>query len=433
MAVSHGVAKMKRKTARAVIDHITQVLPGPDEDFVQPLLQDYTKAFLALLDFPANVESFAVGDGDLWLSCLDFCLLAISRSLEKGERLSGTLSRASPAPGTGTGTGQSLSLAFSTGRSSSSAAHRGARPAGGQMAENYLSAIRLLVSAPQPPLHDKVKEIFDLVIQVLQARHAKLSTLHQTAFAVINGVLSHIQAENLLLAKSIVRDLVPLLAHWWPQRALLRDAMSNAVRDEMLKTLYRIQSFLESLVTESPEGPVIQDIEDLLDVLWTEYSRREERARLQLDDLTFTSMDLPQDHPRTNIFGLCLNSPKAEQNWALLEAMSLLESLYLRSPGSNRSQEPVQDDQPRKRRRVAGDTNRILQRLTSSDPGVRLTTIQLIPFLFQQGRLSVNKTAEVLELLLGYISDKQGLVASWAMLACSRYRSVSLLPLGLKY
>lgn len=416
--VSHGVAKIKRKTARAIIDHITQVLPGADDDFVEPLLQNYTKAFVALLDHPANVESFAVGDGEPWLLCVDFCLMAISRFLESSDRPSGSLSRASPAPGSG----QTMSLAFSTGRSgSSSGLLRNPRQAGSQVAENYLSALNLLLSAPQAPFQERAKEITSTVLQVLQARHAKLSTMHQVAFATINSALQFIHADNVSLAKSWARDLVPLITHWWPPRALLRDAMSNAIRDEILKTLYGIHLFLENLMQEASRGSLLQDLEDLLDTLWLEYSKREDRARLQLDDLTFTSMSLPAGHPETGVFSLRPYNPTAEQNWALLDGIAILESLHSCSLQKDRGQQPPEDEQPRKRRRVARDPDRILQKLTSPDPGVRLTALQLLPFLSHQRRFSVDEVTDCLEVFLTLISDKQAIVASWAMLACSRY------------
>jgi ataxia telangiectasia mutated family protein len=343
--------------------------------------------------------------------------LAVSRFLDAGDRTSGPISRASPAPGSG----QTMSVAFSTGRSGSSSVHRNPRQAGSQMAENYLSGLNLLLSAPHAPFRERAKEVSSIALQVLQARHAKLNTVHQVAFATINSVLSYIQADNVSLAKSLARDLVPLITHWWPPRALLRDAMSNAIRDEMLKTLYGIHLFLESLMQETSQGSLLQDLEDLLDALWSEYSKREDRARLQLDDLTFTSMRLPEDHPGTNIFRLRPYNQPAEQNWALLESLANLEALYSRNLQRSRAQQSPEEEQPRKRRRVAREPNRIQQKLTSLDPGVRLTALQLFPFLSQQQDFSVDEVTECLEVLLSLISDKQAIVASWAMLACSRY------------
>ncbi|OIW34009.1 hypothetical protein CONLIGDRAFT_205363 [Coniochaeta ligniaria NRRL 30616] len=435
VVVSHGAPKIKRKTARALVDHITQVLPGPDEDFVAPLLQDYTKAFLALLDHPANVENFAVLNGELWFSCVDFCVLAVSRFLEAGDRGSASLSRSSPAPGTGQ---TALSLAFSSGRSGSSSAQRLRGQATGQIgsavASDYLSCLNTLLSTTHAPVQERADDVADLMLKILEMRQAKLGTLQQLAFACINGVLAHMSTDEISIGKRLARDLVPLISHWWPPQK--RDAMTTTIRDEILKTLYAIHLFLDSLTHESPEDASLKDLEDLLDVLWSEYSRREDRGRLLVDDLTFTGLRLPTDHPKTGVFSLRPYNQIAEQNWALMEILAILESLYSRNTRRDIPQHGGEDEeQPRKRRRMVGDARGIMKNITSLDPGVRLTALQLLPFIFQQKKFSADEVAESLDVLLSLISDKQPSVASWAMLACSSVslhhaaRDITLLPL----
>ncbi|KAK3191723.1 Serine/threonine-protein kinase tel1 [Lecanicillium sp. MT-2017a] len=65
-AASRGALKIKQKTLFAVIDHITQVLPGPNEGFVPPLLNDYVKALTELLSRPSHVEFLSRLDGARW-------------------------------------------------------------------------------------------------------------------------------------------------------------------------------------------------------------------------------------------------------------------------------------------------------------------------------------------------------------------------------
>ncbi|KAG7116855.1 Serine/threonine-protein kinase TEL1 like [Verticillium longisporum] len=68
LALNHGASKLKRKTVLAVIDHITQTLPGPDNnshEMVEPLLQNYIKAIVALLSHQANVEHLATFEGNV--------------------------------------------------------------------------------------------------------------------------------------------------------------------------------------------------------------------------------------------------------------------------------------------------------------------------------------------------------------------------------
>lgn len=426
VVVSHGAPKIKRKTARALIDHITQVLPGPDEDFVAPLLQDYTRAFTALIEHPANVENFAVLNGELWFSCVDFCILAVSRFLETGDRGSASLSRASPAPGTAP---TALSLAFSSGRSGSSSAHRLQGQVSGQIgsveATHYLTCLNTLLSTTHAPVQERASEVADLALRVLEMRQVKLGTLQQVAFACINNLLAHISTDDIALGKRLARDLVPLISHWWPPQK--RDAMTNTIRDEILKTLYSIHLFLDSLTREPTEDQSLRELEDLLDVLWSEYSKREDRGRLLVDDLTFTGLTLPTDHPRTGVFSLRPYNQIAEQNWALMEIMAILEALYSRNSKRDGSRHGGEDEeQPRKRRRTVGDARGVMKNITSLDPGMRLTALQLLPFIFQQKQFSAEEVAESLDILSTLISDKQPSVGSWAMLACARYVALSV-------
>jgi len=196
--------------------------------------------------------------------------------------------------------------------------------------------------------------------------------------------------------------------------------MLNSVRDEMLKTIYATHLYLERLVQEAPDGDLLQETEELLEALWYEYSRRDERARLQLDDLTFTARCLPADHPRTPVFSLRPYNLAGEQNWALLENIALLEAMYSRNHQPDRSQQDAHNDQPRKRRRMAGSPNRLHLKLLSGDSSVQLTALQLLPFLSKEKELTLDEIKESMADLMKCITAKQGTVASWAMLACSR-------------
>ncbi|SPQ22818.1 0b0fe9a6-1bc3-4cf6-be12-8e6de58198de [Thermothielavioides terrestris] len=409
-AVRHGATKIKRKTAKAIIDHITQVLPGPDDSYVAPLLKNYVKALVAFLDFPANVENLAAYSVETWDACVNFCVDALSRYLDTGDRDSGSLSRASPAPGT-------------TVRSGSVAVSQGSAPGqiGSQTALEFLTCLNSLVAAPNAPVPRKADRVSTVVLQILQLKQLKIGELQKVAFSTFNAVFQRVQADDVALSKRMVRNLIPLVSHWWQPRALSRDAMLNAIRDEMLKTIYGTHLYVESLLRESADESFFQDVEDLLDALWSDYSRREERARLQLDDLTFTGMRLPPDHPSTTVFRLRPYNQTGEQNWALLEVLAILEAAYSRHSQREHSQEQPENGQPRKRRRMAGSSNRLHQKIQSLDPAVRLSALQLIPFLAKRKEPSLEDIVEATGDLSRSVTAKQGLVASWAMLACARH------------
>jgi ataxia telangiectasia mutated family protein len=406
-AVRHGATKIKRKTAKAIVDHITQVLPGPDDGYIAPILDDYVKALCTFLDFSANVENLAAFSRESWGTCVDFCVEALSRYLETGDRDSGPLSRASPAPG-------------ATTRSGSVALPQGSGQLGSQIALDFLTCVNLLVAAPNAPVPTKADKVSNVTLRILQLRQMRIGELQKVAFSTFNLVFQRIQADDVTLSKTLVRNLVPLVSYWWQPRALSRDAMLNSVRDEMLRTIYGTHLYVESLLREASDESFFQDVEDLLDSLWSDYSKREDRARLQLDDVTFTGMRLPTDHPSTAVFSLRPYNQAGEQNWALLENLAILEAAYSRYSQREHSQQQPDHGQPRKRRRVAGSANRIHQKTKSLDPAVRLSTLQLIPFLAKQKQPSLEDIIEAMADLSKLVTAKQGTVASWAMIACSR-------------
>ncbi|KAJ9155108.1 Serine/threonine-protein kinase Tel1 [Pleurostoma richardsiae] len=421
ITVTHGASRIKRKTARAVIDHITETLPGRDDEFLEPLAQDYIKAFVSLLAYPVNVEGLAVSDGEGWLLCVDFCLGALSCYSDTTDRDSGLLSRASPAPGTA----QTLS-GHSTGRSNTLLTPRSSGEARWTTIEALVRCLLALVSAPNAPFLKRSKQISNGVIQTLQrsqapqqqSRQGKAIGLHQAAFATLNCILFQTIGDDLALGGSLAKELVPLLTHWWqPRSSVNNDAMSY-VRDEMLRTIYGIHLYVASLSKDVTDGSVLSDVEELLEALWYEYAQRDDRSRLQLDDLTFSSLALPSDYFVTKLFALRPYHVAAERKWALIEVIAMLEGI-LRNASDNRRQSVEDQEQPRKKRRLAVKTSRLHQKLLSKDRGVKLGAIQVVPFLVTQSKPSSDDIDEIIDDLLTFISDKQGIESSWAMIACA--------------
>ncbi|KAK3494880.1 uncharacterized protein B0T23DRAFT_313216 [Neurospora hispaniola] len=408
LAVQHGAYKIKRKTATAIADHITQTLLASDGNYFEPLLKGYVKALSAFLNVQVNVENLAAFGGEKWESSIDLCLNAISRFLEAAEHDSGTSVRASPAPGT-----PATSRAGSVGPLSASV------QVNGQLAIEFLACVKALTSASNAPVLRRAERISQLVLRVLTLRHIKLGELQRDSFSILNNILVRVQTESIALTNTITTALVPVLSHCWQPRSLSRDAMSNSLKDEMLKTLYGIHLYLESLLREATDDKLLQDIEDLLDSLWSEYSRRDDKTRLQLEDVTFSAMQLHPDHPLTMVFGLRPYHLAGEQNWALLENIALLEIVYAKNSQRDRQHLEDEPDKPRKRRRVIGSSNRIHQKLISQDSAVQLTALQLTPFLSALKHPSLEEVKGALVDLSQFISAKQGLVASWAMIACS--------------
>ncbi|KAI6359908.1 hypothetical protein MCOR25_006898 [Pyricularia grisea] len=412
MIITQRTAKIKIKAARAVVDHITQALPGPDQDFVPPLQQDYIKALVALLGNPATVEHLGRNDADSWLACVDFLTESLSRLLENGDRELVVLSRGSPVPGTVTGTS-------STNRSNSFFSQRHGSQKNLRLLEDMVLCLHQLVSATNAPLSLRYKPITRKLVQVLQLRGLNVSNMHQATFGALVGIVAQIQADDISLAASVTRELLPLLSHWWQPHSSKNDKLLNSVRDEILRAVFVLVPHMDAILRAPDDGPIPDEILELMDALWLEYSRRDDRLQLQLSDLDFSSLEV--DYFKTALFGLRPFDMSAERKWAILEAIAQLELLYSRKYKQLRPPTDQDQDHPRKRRRVEGGQDRIHEKLNSPDDSLKLVALQLLSFTFDNEKPSQEEYFSDMNHILGLLSHKQSNIASWAMIACASY------------
>ncbi|CAJ2510102.1 Uu.00g060020.m01.CDS01 [Anthostomella pinea] len=413
LSIEHGASKIKRKTVLVVIDHFTQTLPHPDDGLVPPLIQDYIKALCALLGNAANVELLTTYDGKGWYTCVDFTIKIITESLENGDRDLGP-SRASPAPGTA-----SMSLPMSTPRStatskrgSNSRMPRGCLP-------DLMQCLFFLVATPNAPLLQRSKDISSAVIAVLQLHALGMSPLHQLAFSVINSLIVTTQTDASAEASSLAVESLPLITYWWNARTASKyDALLNGVRTEMLKLLYNVQLQLEHLVKKDSEPALLEDIENLAEMFWSEYSRRGERAQLQQDDLAYTTGNQTSKHFQVQTFALRPFNVEGERQWGVVQNLAFLEGLiWKRSRSVHPS--PVDDEQPRKKQRTAAGFSRLRQKLRSIDQSTQYTALQMIPFFVSDLDITVDEISELLPLLMDLVTNKNSKMSTWAMIACA--------------
>lgn len=294
----------------AVIEHITQTLPNANGEYCEPLSQHYLKALAAVLDHKANVEHLKVAT---WLDVVDFCLRGIKQYLDNSDGeppgLSRNLSGLGSAQVSGSGT------KFSTGNSRSQSQ---AGPVSRQNAEDLLQCLLSLVSAPNAPLSERADDLVTCIILFLRSQGSTASQIHQLAFSILNAVLSFTRADRTTFSQSIAQDVIPVICRFWQGKSVAKDGMMNSVRDEMLVLLLNVHLHLErSIIEDEENNELIMKLEDLVDVLKVEYSKRLDRDRLQLDDLEMMdfsagSLNLPPF--RLNAFRLRSHNNRAERN-----------------------------------------------------------------------------------------------------------------------
>lgn len=412
LVVSHAGTKLKRKTMMAVIDHITQSLPGPDGEFVEPMVKPYFKALDGLLTHPANVELLATLNGDGWYTCADFLLSALSRFLEGGgDRDFSSASRASPAPGTHQSTGRSkLSVQVSAG----SHIER-------STLEVVLQGLYSLSGAPNAPLHKRAESISSGAMQVLNLRNSNLSFVHALAFGIVTSVLAVVQGESLELAGKLSVQLVSEIIHWWQSRSAgkAKDELIKTVKDEIVKSIFLMYLPLLRQASLPGNEVILRDIRDLAEALRNEYARRDSDAQLRLDDLTFSSPELPEYHFQTRTFASARHSPEGERRWGFVQALALLEAIIW--DVSVTRQEPREEERPRKRRKVFSFSSRIREGLGSADTETQMVAMHLTPFFLTASTVQTSEIASIVDVLSSLIGSKHSPTSNWAMLALSRY------------
>ncbi|KAF4454991.1 hypothetical protein F53441_2552 [Fusarium austroafricanum] len=419
MTVGRGNPKIGRKTLLAIVDHITQVLPGPNNDaFVPPLLQDYIKALTEVLSRPAHVEILARRDGQPWELCVGFFLNVAQFLLpDEGDtstlalaRASPALARSSPAPGSG--------YSRSGGRSTpSTQGQRRGTPGEGGLLKDVLEGLYYLVIGGNAPLLRQFKDITPVVLRVLSLRQLSLGSLQTLAFAIINTIFSATQADDLDHANSLVQSLVPLMSYWWRSEKVSQDEVIRALRIEISRNILLTHLHIEHLVLNTPGENIRFDLEDLVENIWSEYSRRGEAFRLQMSDITFDLSSLPSYGLQLEVFGLRPHNAYGEGHWAVVQNLAFLERVMLLPRSKTQGDDAEQDEQPTKRRRTCQDMSRIQLKLKATEVSVQRTALQLIPFLLARNSLSRDELLDLLPDMMSLTTDKNNVTSSWALIA----------------
>ncbi|KAM0812499.1 hypothetical protein AB5N19_12490 [Seiridium cardinale] len=422
VVLEHGGNKLKRKTLMAVVDHITQTLPAADEGYVPPLLLEYIRALLALLQHPSVVESLATYEADTWLDCTDFILQIVDWHLESNGG-SATFSRDSPAPGTP----QTFSLAVSTLRSTATSTSQRAGPGVHQnVLQNLLECVYLLVSAPNAPVLRRSTSITNTTLQCIRIRSLGLSSVSQLGFSILNCVVQATQTEDSRHTNALVGEVLPLIRLWWQAKTTSQEnALLNSIQVEALKLLFQIHLNVEHLV-QLGDVDFNGELEDLCDMLWNEYAHRDGRSQLQQDDLTFSTIPRHPHAFAVQLFALRPYNVEAERRWAVIHILALFEAMLWKKSRSKHDPSGEDDEHPRKRRRITTDSSRLRQKLQTPQDSLRMTALQLIPFFISHVQISLNDVTETLSTLTSLVSHKNTKLSVWATIASASLASARI-------
>ncbi|KKA29316.1 hypothetical protein TD95_002381, partial [Thielaviopsis punctulata] len=410
LTYEHAAGTLKRKTVLAVIDHITQMLQSSEGTLIPlpNMVSEYLRTLVGILSNPATVEQLTREAGEGWSTCMDFCVDVINKSLEEFQ----SNPEGSPHPSSSLGGNSSLHS-----------------PHGSRMSLKWmgisftdlqliLECMHHLVLAPTAHIRLLLTGIIKAITQIVQHHNLAVGRTPQYVFGTLSVTMMRIQADDIVSARVVTEKVLPHLRYWWQPDKPEKEETVKSSRDEILKTLFLMQPYLEKISKENPPPEFSADIEDLLDTLWTEYSRREERSRLQLQDISFGSVKPAAYDFQTPLFSLYYRGLGEDRSWATLECLAFLEEVFYHISKSLGSEEITSQEPQHKRRRLV-DYNRLHQRLKTPDLGIQTTALQLVSFLAQSTVFSDEDIWSLLNDCSNLVSHKSFTTASWALVACS--------------
>lgn len=416
MAVEMGVRKLRFKTVKALVEHITQTLPMSNKGYCEPLLISYFKSLRTVLEYPPHSEHLS---GEEWLNVVEFCNETLhdlndasgasyKKMVNGSSVVTSFRSRhgRSPTPGAVADHGRKASN-----RSSQRAAEVNLR----SIAEDLVLCIKDLVSASNAPILDQAQATLANLCDLLATLSSPGLEL-QTVFESINSIVARIMTDDISLMLQTMRTLLPNIRRLW-------DIKSPTLKDHLLISLLYGEVYFSRLISTDETGDSINDLSRLLQVFRQEYSKRPEREQLQLEDLDLPDHPLGSERPSSmKAFELRSAASRAEQPWTLLYiSASIILVLSADDSVRGKSVEANNVENPPKRRKLNKPINEILADAKSTDVQRKLFALQVLTFVFDRIVVDVESLKHYLEPLLQCLSDDNANIVSWALLVLTRY------------
>lgn len=407
IAVDVFLRNLRTKSIRAIIDHVTETLPVPEQGLWEPLSVDYTKCLVTLLHHPRHVEHLSIGE---WEKLMSFCLRSFGIPEDEDSQLSFRNGARSTLDGYLGVSGQSTSSRASRiSKPTSSLAIREKHTGGNSVVGEIIRCMQQLVASPSAPVQANAERILYALMEVVTSSQGA-GDGHQAAFNSINTVVTKVLFDQSDLAREFLLDLVPVIRRLWNTKL-------TGFRDELLGTIMLCTIIFTDAARKNPSEALSQLIRGLVDTLYSEYTKRPEKEILQVDELVFYPKTLL--HPDRTIIGPRLGNARSEHNWTLVWVISCLlklqEDIIVRLSTSQALHEVSI-----KKQRLNSATGDILRESFSASGTRKICALQVTLFLLKS-HIDIDTEALLLERLIPGVLDDNGAVSSWAMVVISRF------------
>ena len=421
LVVDIALQKLRYKTVKAIVKHVTQSLPTADASYCEPLLKDYLKALVTLLEHKSHPEHFL---GTEWHELVDFCIDLVcdlnrtyephDSSIPNGIR---TL-RASSIRGNIYSRESTPSVFGDNGRSSGKTTLQGAlHPHLRECDREVVSCLRSLASVPNAPIMDRADVLLKTLIDLLQS-YSKTSTIQQSGFESINSIISRVIINDISLAVQTSEKLLPFLRRFWQSK----DAI---LKETLLAFLTYVEILLPRMLSMDATKNCKDELNAIIEVLREDYCSRRLRERLQLEDISLPdpTSRLGQQIPlSTKVHQVRMGSMKAEHPWCLISSSAAIMVALENDTKEHEIALGIDDMHvAAKRQRLTHPVDDLLRLAKGSLLPEKQYALQALVFIYDSLNLDDNTLQGHLDVLLPYLSDDDGLLVSWAMLALTSF------------
>lgn len=431
--VELAVSKIQIKTAKAIVEHIVQSIQSPDGGLLAPVALDYTKSLRCVLAFQPHVEHLR----HVWNNVLHFCIKTLSDlqdGLSQDDVEADSFYPSMSKGPAGTPFDRSSTAASRT--SSQSKALENPRT----IVQDLLLCVSHLLQAPNAPLDGESEYTVKVLLNLLPRLAKSTGRSSRDCLAAVNLILGHISYTKLDLAQRALLDLLQVLPALWHEKS------STALKEEVLKSLIQADLHIRSLLKRPMTALATRSsLEKLYELFYSDYTAQNARKQLQLDDLflglsnespkaqglakssdgaKFVSAGAPPWTSSMNqvssMFTLRRGHTAAEVPWSMVHFLALWSHQLDQPMPANVDPEPEVHGTRRKRIRLSTYFDEILLQVKSSAYEAKLAALQILSFRCQMFSLEEHLVHKLLDALIPQISELNGLVSSWIMLAISR-------------
>lgn len=404
LAVERGSRNIRLRTLKALLDHLTETLLDSQGSCCEPIALDYSRCLSAVLAYEPHVEHLKEAQ---WKKVALFCLDRIAAAVpsdvdEDSQSSSNRLS------------GRSSRTLVNASHASSTSEHLPK-----QAIDEFVTSLRHLTSSPVAPVSGKGKAILATMLQYLHVSQS-VNQAQVNALSTVNNVLLQIRGERTQVTISVTQSCIQIARILWGSKLA-------AIKNEVLIMLVLLQPYVRHILQTTDNATFRADLDSMVEILRSEYARRDQKDQLRLDDLRLShTAESFFEGLKCQIFSLrdgiasSANTSNGEQSWTLLRLLVGFSTFNGQGDmGRENSPEP-RPDNARKRVKITHWSDELLRMLYDLHIPTKISSLQLICFAAQSGPIDEHVLERVVERLTALCTDENGLVVSWALLTLAR-------------